>query len=305
MATAENHLLYTLDLDNPEIKKYFEIEYVSKDSFYKDDRPYNYVVVAEEDPNQALIDNVMCENKFKRMIGLGYANKTTVIATYSLDGNIGKEQVVIYNNSEMIIKTFGSSQTHFTENVIIDIKIDELASYNNDMYNIAHASGNGDKSKKFEQLNLLSQDSNRALADHIVTVKYNELLSLSKINGKVEITKDDIRKICDAKVDGVTPIEKNKGYEEVCKMLTLENIDKLARAEHRRWNIFHLTRGWHRRLDLLAKSTKTPKLKLHACIVEWEELDQISSAYNYNYKDDDIEAIFRIHHLHENHKSNI
>ena len=165
--------------------------------------------------------------------------------------------------------------------------------------------GNGDKSKKFEQLNLLSQDSNRALADHIVTVKYNELLSLSKINGKVEITKDDIRKICDAKVDGVTPIEKNKGYEEVCKMLTLENIDKLARAEHRRWNIFHLTRGWHRRLDLLAKSTKTPKLKLHACIVEWEELDQISSAYNYNYKDDDIEAIFRIHHLHENHKSNI
>ena len=295
IANAENHLLYTLDLDSTEIKKYFDIEFVSKDNFYKNNQSFSYTVIAEEDSNQALIDSVMCENKFKRVISTSQNKETIVIAAYSLDNNPKDVKEIKYNGSEVIIKSFGFSKTHFTEAVIIDATIDKIASYNNNMYNISHPDSDP---TEFENLDPLSQDSNRALADHIVSIKHNEYLQLAKRNTKAKITKNDIHKLYGGNVSELTPIERIASYEDVCKTLAIEDINKFAIAEHARWNVFHITRGW-RKQDLPSSFRKESTLKLHVCLVDWEDLDQVSTAFQRDYKIDDIEAIFRIPHLKE------
>ena len=57
---------------------------------------------------------------------------------------------------------------------------------------------------------------------------------------------------------------------------------QLARYEHRRWNVFHYSRGWTRLpVEALSEeerekcATKHKQEKRHTCLVEWEELDDL------------------------------
>ena len=57
---------------------------------------------------------------------------------------------------------------------------------------------------------------------------------------------------------------------------------RLARYEHRRWNVFHYSRGWTRLpVEALSEEerekcvTKHKQEKRHTCLVEWEELDDL------------------------------
>lgn len=60
---------------------------------------------------------------------------------------------------------------------------------------------------------------------------------------------------------------------------------RLAQYEHRRWNMFHFTRGWsplpaaELTADERARcATKRPAEKRHACLVDWDALDALPQA---------------------------
>lgn len=60
---------------------------------------------------------------------------------------------------------------------------------------------------------------------------------------------------------------------------------RLAQYEHRRWNMFHFTRGWsplpaaELSADERARcATKRPAEKRHACLVDWDALDALPQA---------------------------
>ncbi|MEA2019287.1 MAG: hypothetical protein U9N59_12635, partial [Campylobacterota bacterium] len=90
--------------------------------------------------------------------------------------------------------------------------------------------------------------------------------------------------------------------------LSVDEIVTLAKAEHNRWNAFHILNGWKKMSvdELLNRKEqgtkpfqKIPEKKLHSCLVSWEELDNVSKAMNHDYKSDDIETIMRIPSLEE------
>lgn len=91
-----------------------------------------------------------------------------------------------------------------------------------------------------------------------------------------------------ASADYLAPLLKRLGISEG-KELTPEMLENLAKSEHRRWNAFYYANGY-RTMDLetfksraalletdpKARISKDSEKKLHVCLVDWEELDEIS-----------------------------
>lgn len=312
---SNEHLLYALDLESKLLQDYFEFEYLSTEEFYKNNKFYNHVVIAIEDQNCGAVETIRCINKFKQYIIQAKESATVVISMYSLDNisGISDGAAIEFNNSQVKVGSFGGHETHFVEDVIIDAAFDGRAAYNDYIYNISH---NFDKEKsspgvaqsEFKKLNVFLQDSNRALADHIVTVKLYEYLAiLNKSSDPVTTTDEDIineyydkyKKDKELKNKEEIAFKRITNYGEVRKFLTLEQISGFAAAEHSRWNIFHLTHGWNT-LKLEQDERKLPQFKLHTCLVDWEQLDKVSAKFEHNYKIDDMEAVFKIPEMIEN-----
>lgn len=158
---------------------------------------------------------------------------------------------------------FGSSKEIFTKDIIIDETLDKLAKGFNDYYNKAY-----NIKRKWEELSLFEKQSNRALALHIQSKLY--LMGLKCVrNGSIQLFEDQIK-------------------DETV-------LERLSRGEHLRWNAYHFANGWRtmKNLDAQAKN-KNEALKLHSCLVDWDELDNVSERFKTDYKKPDRELVRNI-----------
>ena len=123
------------------------------------------------------------------------------------------------------------------------------------------------------------------------------------------------RMSCRASADYLSSLLKrtvtlNKG------MLREAQMENLAISEHKRWNAFHYSMGYSRMSretceeragqylkDNSVRITKDTHLKQHACLIEWDELDELSAwensitGKNIDYKQmdrDNVEVIRKI-----------
>lgn len=162
--------------------------------------------------------------------------------------------------------------------------------------------------KAWDNLQMFLKDSNRYLMEHNEIKKYmlQNLIESSSIHNDYDVLKDLIAKEF-FKYEGMNINWKEMGLRghDYALKLSKDEIVQLAKAEHKRWNAFHILNGW-KKLDIpdnsKEKIEKNKIRKLHPCLVSWEELDNVSENHKHDYKSDDIETIMRIPSLEEHTK---
>ena len=99
----------------------------------------------------------------------------------------------------------------------------------------------------------------------------------------------------------------------VGKEISSEMLENLAKSEHHRWCAFHYSMGYScmsdevrekraemYRQDKSVRVTKDPKNKLHACLIPWDDLDELSdyenalTGKNVDYKQSDRDNIITV-----------
>ena len=119
--------------------------------------------------------------------------------------------------------------------------------------------------KDWEELSTFKQESTRYQILHNGTKLM--LLGLKKVGKEKQTFKN-----------------KNINYDQFDEYIE-PYIDSLARVEHERWNTFHFLRGWKTApLNDQRPKEELDKLKLHKCLVPWEDLSE-------EYKEYDRECI--------------
>lgn len=91
-------------------------------------------------------------------------------------------------------------------------------------------------------------------------------------------------------------IAKFKNEEEFVHKIGNDRLMNLAKAEHLRWNANYFVHGWNTwSLDkVTGKSTSDEVRKLHACLVDWETLDQVERRF-YELKKYDVITVKKIY----------
>lgn len=124
---------------------------------------------------------------------------------------------------------------------------------------------------KWNELHRHLKDSNLAQADHIDT----KLYALGMIKRK--------------QGDSANVVSQQEFYSIVNPMK-----EDLSIAEHARWNAFYFASGWAP-CESSFKKELAKKKKLHACLVEWDELDQVSADHQVDYKQEDRNYIEKLY----------
>lgn len=310
------HQLNMIDLNSNEIKEYFDFSYMTFAEFYQNELDYNTIIIAQDDENLNLVDAIKCENKYKKTIisnrGAIACLDVFVYVNSQLDQIVDVTYSSIDESKKLNIRSFGDDSSILSESVIINRELDKEAELLHENYE-----KNKNKPKHWENLPILQQNSNRVLYNHIMGVKRNEFLNIKPSNQSLDVNKffDDyyiyeptndngIRNKREAKES----FEKNK----IISTLNPEQIIKFAKAEHNRWNVFHLLRGWDKMYlhsadqnimaeNIMAENIsqnslidRSEELKTHICLATWEELKQVSKHYNQPYWWYDIQTILKL-----------
>lgn len=179
-------------------------------------------------------------------------------------------------NKSGSIEIFDKHKDVFTEQIIIGKSLECIARRINDFYNLQ----NSDKPNclSWDELSQIMKQTNLSYATHI-----HSKLAL------IGLTVDDINKKFNNIEEFVTYLEKNDIYLN------------LAMGEHLRWNAVLYTNGWQTwSLDQLPSNPKTNKnemLKLHACLVNWDELEKVNELFDKDYKKFDYDNVKFIYQL--------
>ncbi len=160
------------------------------------------------------------------------------------------------------LRFFGRNADIFTESIIINESMDRMARQMNALFNsIYHI----EPADNWRSLDSFTKESNRSAAANIATKL--RLLGLEMFEkGK-------------NKADGggkKSPVALND-------YLQGERLDNLARQEHLRWNAFHYASGWSSwplSRTGEAKKAKDLKNRRHACLVSWDELEEVTRHFN-------------------------
>lgn len=234
---------------NPEIEKCASFEYINT----KPDTDEYYKALTDH------LDEINCI-----MVVTNHIGNITEVSRHCLHNN-SNVQICAYLkdyekykcmlNSPLLNKIiyFGSSKEIFTENHIINETLDQLAKQCHYYYTTVYNSN-----KKWEEISLFEKQSNRALALHFQSKLYTVGLRYEK-GGNADI------------------------YEELMRDHII--LDSLAKGEHLRWNAYHFVNGWRTMNDIHAKDkNKNERLKVHSCLVDWDELDQVGSVFDKDFK---------------------
>ena len=223
---------------------------VQEERFYKlldENYAVDYVVVAMggDEENKDIAMDIRLHYKRR-------GAKLPFIAVLERSGGLHS----VRQDEEVFI--FGCRDEIFCESVIIHEEGNRLAKAVHMVY---------DKNTPWHELDLFDQESNRAAADYIPAML--ELAGLTAEEAK------NMRSLA-----GVT-----------------EQAEVLAQTEHLRWMAFHAAMGYtvmsvemmrkryeqydgeRHTKDHLNFCRKDKKEKLHACLVPWEELDDVSEVY--------------------------
>lgn len=146
------------------------------------------------------------------------------------------------------IIAFGSISRIYTERIIVDEKLDELAKGFHRYYAELFAD-----TRSWDDISLFEKNSNRALALHVQSKLYT--LGLKYVTG------------------GNTDYYDQKIQEQ-------QILEKLAIGEHLRWNAFSFANGWKTMTNIESHpKNKDVVNQTHACLVDWEQLDRVSQRF--------------------------
>lgn len=215
-----------------------------------------YIVVALGDDQT----NMETAIEIQRLIHRSYLSKPPMIAVHIRE----QEEFEHFRVSENLpnLRFFGRNMDIFTENIIINESMDRMARQMNALFNsIYHI----DPADNWGSLDSFTKESNRAAAANIPTKL--RLLGLEMVEKEM---------VKAGEGDDVSPVNLSDYLEG-------ERLDNLARQEHLRWNAFHYASGWtswplSQTGD--AKKAKDLKNKRHACLVSWDELEEVTRHFN-------------------------
>ena len=240
---------------NSEIEKCVEVTYVdvkvATEEYYKELKKHL------PDINCIIVaeDDRKTVSEIRRLCK--HSKAKTKVCAYGKDYE--KYQVLLKTNMLSDVIWFGSSKELFTENCIINEAFDLIAKQCNNYYNRIYHS-----TRTWEEISLFEKQSNRALALHFQS-KLNYIGLRYEKSGNITV------------------------YEERLKD---DNIfEQLSKGEHMRWNAYHFVNGWRTMTDFHSAQHKDGILKLHSCLVPWDELDQLSSVFHKDFKKSDESLI--------------
>jgi len=211
----------------------------------------NYIVIALD--NDKL--NIETAVEIQRLVNRNRTGKKPVIAVH-----ITKDEDYEHLEKSMMlpdVRFFGRCADIFTESIIINETMDSMARKINALYNSLY---NIEPADNWRDLDAFTKESNRSAASNIATKLRLLNLEMKEKNG------DDDR----------TAVN-------LSEYLTGERLENLSKQEHLRWNAFHFASGWVTwPLDQVgdARKAKDTINRRHACLVSWEELEDVTRRFN-------------------------
>ncbi len=211
----------------------------------------NYIVVALD--NDKL--NIETAIEIQRLVNRSQADKNPIIAVH-----ITNNEDYEYLEKSMLlpdVRFFGRCSDIFTENIIINEIMDSMARKMNALFNNLY---NIEPADNWRDLDVFTKESNRSAASNIAT--------------KLRLLNLEMREKTD---------EKDKPTVNLSEYLTGERLENLSKQEHLRWNAFHFASGWVTwQLNQTGKAKKAKDLinRRHACLVSWEELEEVTLRFN-------------------------
>ncbi|MGG3563108.1 NAD-binding protein [Neobacillus rhizosphaerae] len=240
-------------------------EEFKKEMFEVNEKEITYIVICLESDHLDFISSMFLHEEYKDIPILLEVRDDIKLANW------------IHINSKKFqnLYCFGDLREIVSKEVIIDEKLDNLAKAINDFYCQENSNG-----FEWDQLTTFLKDSNRSQADHINT----KLRTLGlEMKEKSQVLGDDL-------------ILNETKYLQICRPY----LEDLAIAEHNRWCAFHYLKGWNTKMtDLSVGSHRDEHNKLHAGLVEWERLVELSSA-DKDYQDNNRDTIRNIYKILDN-----
>lgn len=171
------------------------------------------------------------------------------------------------------IHIFGRIQDIFTEDIVVRGKLEAMAIRIHEYYN---SKKNETKRKTWDELTRIEQASNISAAEHIY-IK----LSLAGLNPSV--------------------IKSLPSQKEFVDLLGNNRLKNLAMGEHLHWNAILFAHGWNiwplSEIPPGIMKNKDNQRKLHACLVDWDDLARIEKRFGEDYYQYDMDTIANIFQL--------
>jgi hypothetical protein len=227
----------------------------------------NYIVLAL-DNDKLNIDTAI---EIQRLINRSQNHKNPMIAVHITNN----EDYEYLEKSQQLpnVRFFGRYSDIFTENIIINETMDIMARKMNALFNSIY---NIEPADNWRDLDTFTKESNRSAASNIAT-------KLRLLNLEMEEKSE----------------ENAKSAVNLNDYLEGERLENLSKQEHLRWNAFHFASGWvtwplNQTKD--AKKAKDIINRRHACLVSWDELEEVTLRFNQNptYKQLDREQVKNI-----------
>lgn len=166
------------------------------------------------------------------------------------------------------IKIFGSNESIFTEEIIVNEARATVAKKIHDYYN-----NQKDASKQvaWQDLSHIKKITNVSAAIHLQTK-----LAMAGVN--------------------VQEIKLNSCENDFLAQLGRERYDNLAKGEHLHWNATLFSNEWDTWHPAPGEHliNKDERRKLHACLVDWDELEEVEKIFDEPYRDYDYDSIRKI-----------
>lgn len=179
---------------------------------------------------------------------------STRICAYSK--NQKEDSLLIQTNIQKEVLSFGSEKEIYTEDIIINETLDQLAKEVHNYYRQMYPG-----TEPWNRISLFDKQSSRALALHMQSKLYS--IGLNYVKG-----------------GNTTLFEKEIQDTEV--------LEKLSRGEHLRWNAYSFANGWRTMKDYQTQERNKDTIKkTHSCLVDWDDLDEVSKKFQKDYKEID------------------
>jgi len=297
----QNHLkLYCVNMDaqrfcsklevlfsNISLIPHLSIEPVELDSqtieFYRDEIWKSssltniYIATDDEEQNLDIAINLQ-DTTYVKAIAKDELKSKILFAIYH---NLGLSKEIDSNKEAFKnFYTFASVADASTEKIVIDDELDSIAQLINYDYEGKEDEDRDAMHKAWLKLTPHKRESNKAQALHIDTKLLSLGLQRVKSDKSIEELKVENKRVIFDKLFGDSEVIDINGYsaDKFPSDFGREMIDKIARAEHNRWNAFHYLGGWS------YNTKREDKAKEHDCLkpIEEFETDRLKDSYRYD-----------------------
>ncbi len=246
-------------------------------TIWKTEKLTNIIIATDDEESNLDIAINLQNTTYLKKIVAGAFKTNVLFAIYSdlgLGGEVDKNKMMFEN-----FYSFGQIAAASTPENLIEEQLDIMAK-------LIHYDYNGvkeiDRKKLYREWLELSQHkkiSNKAQALHIdiklLSLGLKKVSSMRPSDELLIYNQDMLNKKLGKHIDTKELLETYKSEDFPIDFI--DPIDRLARAEHNRWNTLHYLHGWE------YNEIKNEKAKEHDCLLPLEEFHTNSSKSTYKY----------------------